>query len=347
VKVAGDCKRHANCTGDKMRALRRSAGLTQRSLADSAGVSVGVIRDLEQGKTRRLRSASLQRLSRVLKVPRLNLLGPVEGLRDEADPNIHVLGSLQVWHSGELVTIGPRRQRAVLALLAVCVGKSLHRDAILDALWGDTPPSSGPAVIQSYVSRLRHVLDPQRSQRARCGLLSSDGTSYQLTISGDQLDLLAFRQLLDGARRARDAGESAVACSLYEEALTLWTDEPLADLPLLHNHPAVVRLKLERAAAVIEYADAACEAGSCERAIPHLYALTVCEPFNERAHVRLMTALAATGQQGTALQLFGEVKERLAEDLGLDVGPELAEAHLQVLRGHVMPEHSALDGRHI
>ncbi|MEV4141857.1 helix-turn-helix transcriptional regulator, partial [Dactylosporangium sp. NPDC049742] len=39
--------------GGLLKASRRAAGLTQRRLADQAGMSVAAIRDLEQGRTRR------------------------------------------------------------------------------------------------------------------------------------------------------------------------------------------------------------------------------------------------------------------------------------------------------
>ena len=54
--------------GEFLRGRRRVAGWTQRGLADAAGLSVGVVRDLEQGVSARLRRDSLERLAAVLGV---------------------------------------------------------------------------------------------------------------------------------------------------------------------------------------------------------------------------------------------------------------------------------------
>src|SRR5262245_5233865 len=52
--------------GELVRIRRRAAGLTQHALAGLAGVSVGALRDLEQGRTRRPRSSLVTRLADVL-----------------------------------------------------------------------------------------------------------------------------------------------------------------------------------------------------------------------------------------------------------------------------------------
>src|ERR1700691_2694905 len=59
-----------SAAGELIRAGRRRAGLTQRQLADRAGVSVGMVRDLEQGRTTRLRAESARRLASVLRLDR-------------------------------------------------------------------------------------------------------------------------------------------------------------------------------------------------------------------------------------------------------------------------------------
>jgi tetratricopeptide (TPR) repeat protein len=60
--------------------------------------------------------------------------------------------------------------------------------------------------------------------------------------------------------------------------------------------------------------------------------LTAEEPLNESAHARLMLALAASGRQAAALDVYSEVRRRLAGELGIEPGPELRAAHRQVLR---------------
>ena len=56
--------------GGLIRACRLGAGLTQQQLADTAGVSVGVVRDLEQGRTTRPHAESVRRLASALRLNR-------------------------------------------------------------------------------------------------------------------------------------------------------------------------------------------------------------------------------------------------------------------------------------
>jgi len=147
-----------------------------------------------------------------------------------------VFGSLTAWRDGAQVELGPPRQRAALGLLALQPNALVHREAIIDALWGERPPATAANLVQAYVSRLRHALDGQRSPRDPSGLIVSSGTAYRLQVATGQLDLLDFRTLTDKARRARTARRTATACRRYEEALGLWREGPLADIDLLRGH---------------------------------------------------------------------------------------------------------------
>jgi len=106
-----------------LRSHREAAGLTQEQLAGRAGISVGALQDLEQGRTARPRRRSLDRLALALR------LGPAEtgqlvraaaaagkagAARAGAGLRVEVLGPLAVWRDGLPVRLGPARQRAVL-----------------------------------------------------------------------------------------------------------------------------------------------------------------------------------------------------------------------------------------
>src|SRR5580658_3248875 len=126
-----------------------------------------------------------------------------DGSQETADLRIGVLGPLLARRDGAPVLLGGPGQRALFGLLAVQPGAAIHREAIADVLWGaGSPPPGGIAVIQSYVSRLRGLLEPGRTARSRSGLLASDGPYYRLDPApGTELDLLAFRGLTAAARR--------------------------------------------------------------------------------------------------------------------------------------------------
>jgi len=342
-----------------LRARRKDAGLTQRELADRAGVSVGMVRDLEQGRTRHPRPGSVTRLAEELGLDPSQAYeparsageadrgaaGPWCGTGQDAQPrgalSLRVLGPLAAWRDGLPAGLGEPRQRAILGLVALNPNMPVHREALIDAAWGETPPATVVNLVQAYVSRLRRILDPGRAPRDPGGLLVSGGNSYRLQATAGQLDLLAFSQLTGDARAAVSSGDLAGACDSYERALDLWEGEPLADVDALRGHPAVIGLGRTRAEVITEYAEACSGAGRPDRVLPHVRALAGREPLNEKAHTQLMIALAGSGQQAAALQVFEDLRRRLDEQLGVRPGPGLTAAHMRVLRQEVRVD----DGR--
>jgi DNA-binding SARP family transcriptional activator/tetratricopeptide (TPR) repeat protein/DNA-binding XRE family transcriptional regulator len=330
---------------------RRAAGLTQERLALLAGISVGALRDLEQGRTRQPRPGSAARLAQALGldqsrarklVQAAQAMSALWGGRDGpsrlplaangARVWVQVLGPLAAWRSGQVVELGAPKQRAILGLLALRANRLVHREAVIDAVWGQDPPATAVNLVQSYASRLRRALNTTSAPGGEGGPLVTVGTSYRLRLGTDQMDLLQFDELV---ARARSTSEAAAAGALYEWAFELWQGEPLADVDTLRGHPAVVELSRRWATAVTEYAETAIGAGMGERVIGHLRMLVGREPFNERAHALLMLALAGGGQQASALHLYQNLRERLDDQLGVRPGPEVADAHLRVLRQQV------------
>ncbi len=337
-----------------MHTCRRAAGLTQRQLASRAGVSLGAVQDIEQGRTIRPRPGSLTRLAAALRLSNGQLEEmvsasiaaglarpavsrgrlPGSGAGGDGRLRLGVLGPLTAWREGRPVALGPVRQRAVLGLLAMHPDAGLRRTAIIDALWGDDPPAAAVAIIQGYISRIRRLLGPARG---RGGMLSWNGSCYRLSSESLRLDVTEFSEFTERARQAAAAGDAAGACEMYERALGVWRGQPLADIDLLAGDPAVTSLGRQRAAVVVEYADAAAAAGLHDRVVAHLEGLTGRDPLDERAHARLMVALAALGQQAAALRIYRDLAERLDGELGVIPGPELAEAQLRVLRQEIPP----------
>ena len=327
---------HRSQAGELIRARRQEARLTQQQLAKNAGVSVGLVRDLEQGRTTRPHRESVRRLASALGLNRQQareLSLAVQGSPDVAvrtippgsagDLRIGVLGPLAVWRRGVPLTVGPPMQRAVLGLLALHPGTGLSRSAIIDALWPDDPPTTAVPMVQSYISRLRSLLGPV------CPMTGRNG--YRLEAAACELDVVSFATLIRRARDFETAGELAVSSQMYAEALELWRGEPLADTEVLREHPAVIRLGRQRADAVLGYAQVTLADGVPDHALPHLQELVAREPLNERAHARLMIALAGSGQQAAALGVYDLVRQLLEDQLGVRPGAELAQAHAQVL----------------
>ena len=326
--------------GALVRERRRTAGLTQRQLAERSGLSLAALRDLEQGRSRRPRPGSLDALTHVLGLD-VRQSAALAAARDAGRPAsggapgghgsglwLAVLGPLAAWRDGLSTGLGPPRQAAVAGLLAVQPGELVRRETVIDVLWGQRPPATAAELVQAHVSRLRRVLDPG----GRGGLLEQGPAGYRLRAGAGELDAAAFAELARRAGAAAASGDAAGACGLYARALGLWRGEPAADVQVLRGHPAVTGLARRRMEAMLGYADAACRLGWHQRVLPLLEALAREQPLEERVHARLMVALAGAGRQAAAIEAFEALRRRLDEDLGVRPGPELTAAYQRVLR---------------
>jgi DNA-binding SARP family transcriptional activator/Tfp pilus assembly protein PilF/DNA-binding XRE family transcriptional regulator len=308
-----------NELGELLRAHRVRAGLTQQELADRAEVSVRAVRYIEQGRVAKPRPASMRRLAEVV--------GLV--LDGRADVAICVLGPLGVRTGAGPVDIGPSMPRSLLALLALQPNRVVTREEIVDVLWGEHPPKSSLNLVYTYVARLRRALDPAQPITAAHG-------GYLLKVDGDGLDALRFDELSAQARRlAPDDPHTAEA--LFAEALQYWRGAVLADMPdRLRQHPAALALAQRRLATTLTHADLAMDLGRQEQAAVQLRRLSGEDPLHGGLHeglnARLMLALAGSGQQAAALRLFADVRDRLADELGVRPGSEMREAHLRILQ---------------
>lgn len=257
-----------------------------------------------------------------------------------------VLGPVRVWREETELEPGGPQERAFLALLLVRAGQPVAVDEIVDVLWGPRPPRSAVNVVRRHVGRLRRLLEPSLAVRAEGRWLVRDAGGYRLVTDGDSLDLLRFRALREAGRRS--AGESpARAVHLLTEALSLWRGPVAAGIPeRARAHPAFGAAGRERLAAVREAADAALRAGTPDVVLPQLHAAAAEHPLDEPVQAGLVLALAAAGRRPEALGAYDAVRARLAEELGIDPGPELREAREVVLREppEVVPPGAPADG---
>jgi DNA-binding SARP family transcriptional activator/tetratricopeptide (TPR) repeat protein/transcriptional regulator with XRE-family HTH domain len=364
--------------GVLLRAARREAGLSQRQLAERAGVSLAAVRDLEQGRTRRPHPQSVEALAGGLRLagPRATAFrlaaareqAPSAPTRPPARPpakapvkaqteaqteaqseaqtkatatgqrpsrvraggdlpvRVSVLGTTAVHRGAYPVAIGSTRQRLLLGRLALSANTAVAVSELVDLLWDVEPPAAPAHAVHTHVSRLRTALDPGNTNRS--GLIGRTPGGYRLNLTADQLDLAGFRQQAERARMA----PPAEALDLMEATLAVWRGSPLADVPQLRHHPLVTAVANERVAVALRFADAALAAGQPDRCLPVLRELAMADPLHEPLHARLVAALAAGDLQAAALTVYADIRRRLVEDLGVEPGPELADAHRRVLR---------------
>lgn len=243
-----------------------------------------------------------------------------------------VLGPVRVQRAGVELTLGRPQERALLALLLVRADRPVSVSEIVDVVWGRRPPDHAVNVIRRHVGSLRRLLEPGLPTRAAGRWLMREAGGYRLATDGDSLDLLRFRGLRDTARQAAVDESPMRAVELLTEALALWQGPVAAGIPAeVRERAGFGSVDRERLAAVREAADASLHAGVPDAVLPELQEATAGNPLDEPLQARLILALAATGRRPEALTTYQAACALLADELGIDPGPELRDAHRAVL----------------
>ncbi|MEW2416747.1 BTAD domain-containing putative transcriptional regulator [Streptomyces sp. NPDC046866] len=244
-----------------------------------------------------------------------------------------VLGSVGVAHGGPVLTGGPPQQQATLAVLVLRAGHVVPLHELTAAVWGDSAPGSAVMILRTYVWRLRKLLEGGASGKTGAQVLESANDGYRLAVPPGSVDAVRAEELAAKAARAHAAGELEVCAEALAEAGSLWRGEPLAGVPGPFAESQRSRLAELRLHLLEERLGADLLLGRHERAVPELTALIREEPLRERPYGLLMRALYAAGRQGDALAVFGRAREVLADELGLDPGPDLRSLHARILSG--------------
>ncbi|MDX6228900.1 MAG: hypothetical protein QOI76_2290, partial [Frankiales bacterium] len=120
---------------------------------------------------------------------------------NDADANhrieFRILGPLEVLREGTPISVGGAQQRAVLGFLVAERRRTVSVDQIADALWGEHPPAGYAATIQTYIFRLREVLEPGRQKGDPPGVIVTEPGGYRLRIEPGSVDAAAFEDLIE------------------------------------------------------------------------------------------------------------------------------------------------------
>ncbi|WP_245886197.1 AfsR/SARP family transcriptional regulator [Umezawaea tangerina] len=245
---------------------------------------------------------------------------------------IQVLGPSRAWGDDGEIELGPPGRRAVLGLLVLAEGDVVTKRELVDSLWGDSPPRSAVNVLQTHVKHLRRLLEPDRVRRTSSAVLPHVSGGYAVNQDAVDVDLVRFRGLVARAGAAQRDDDTASVAALLGEALRLWQGRPLADVPFLASHPKVVALVSKRWEVLGRYGDAMIEIGAAADILPDVTAAAAEQPLDEPAQARLIRAHHAVGRRAMAFRIYHEVRDRLVDELGIDPGPELREAHAALLQ---------------
>ena len=246
-----------------------------------------------------------------------------------------LLGEMELWAAGHLLDVGTPRLQAVLAALAVDAGRPVAIETLVDRVWDESPPAEARNVLYSYLSRGRRLLRQVSLAGAATMRIERRHAGYVLDIDPDLVDLHRFRRLMDKGRDPQ-CGDPDRAVAIAE-ALGLWRGSPLAGIS--GGWAAQVRDSWcrQRLDAAVLWAQIELRLGHPTAVITTLPDLVTEYPLVEPLETLLMRALHAAGRDAEALDRYAAIRQRLADELGTDPGPELRALFHAVLHGESPP----------
>jgi DNA-binding SARP family transcriptional activator len=227
------------------------------------------------------------------------------------------------------------KQRQILALLALNLGRVVTVSTLVEELWGDYPPRSSATTLQTYIMQLRNrMADALQGDPLVRQTLSTRHGGYLLEEAACKTDVDEFGRLVVIGRAAAERGDHRAASEQLGRALELWQGPALVDVPLgrvleleatslEETRLGVLERRIEADLALNRHADL----------IGELTLLTARNPMNENFCALLMTALYRSGNVGRALEAFQRLRAALRDELGVEPCPRLQRIQQSVLSG--------------
>jgi DNA-binding SARP family transcriptional activator len=236
-----------------------------------------------------------------------------------------ILGPLEVVGDHGPLHLGGPKQRATLAILLLSVNRVVSVDRLADDLYSGAAPVTAVTQVQRQISELRKALGTEST-------IDTRPPGYVLRVAPEQVDLRRFERLAEEADRALSQTQARLAADLLREALDLWRGEALADFtyePFARS--AIERLEELRLAALEQRIEADLQLGRHAGVTAELEQLVAEHPLRERFCRQLMLALHRSGRQAEALKVYGEARENLVEEFGLEPSTGLRELERAIL----------------
>jgi DNA-binding SARP family transcriptional activator len=245
--------------------------------------------------------------------------------------DFRVLGPLTVVRADREVPLPSTKIRTLLAYLLIHARQVVPPGVLIEELWRDDPPATATNTLQTYVSNLRRLLDDGDASTAGAKLLRRQPGGYRLEITADEVDSARFEAAVGEGRQALRRGAYAEAAQHLRAGLHLWRGPALADVPGAAAEQEAARLHQIRLTAQQLRITADLALGRHGDVVTELERLTADNPWHEQLTADLMVALYRSHRPADALTTYDSYRTRLADELGVDPGPELRDLRQRIL----------------
>ncbi|MFE5814133.1 BTAD domain-containing putative transcriptional regulator [Streptomyces sp. NPDC056479] len=245
---------------------------------------------------------------------------------EQGELRFNVLGSLEGWSGSSRLRLGGAVQERVLATLLLEPGRMVPVSRLVESVWDDTPPPTAAHQVRKAVAHLRRRVPDGND------VIITDGPGYRASVDDTQLDLIEFGTHLGTAGRAVSEGRTTDAVTALRRAVALWRGPVLSGIGGSVIEAAATALEERRLTAAEQLLELRLGLGEAAELVVDLRDLIVQHPLRETLRGHLMLALYRSGRQAEALEEYQRVRALLADELGIDPGPQLTRLHEGILR---------------
>jgi DNA-binding SARP family transcriptional activator len=246
---------------------------------------------------------------------------------------IRLLGPVVVQQAdGSPVARGFRQRakvRALLCILALHRGQTVHRERLLETLWPDKARTAALHNLNTTVHYLRYSLEPTLEHGPDSTYIQRRGDLYLLAGGRTHwLDLDVFESKLAAARRVDNPGRAE---RLYRQTIALYRGQFLADLDAYQLDCWAERVRYRQL-----YIDALQGLGDLlltqdrgDEAVVLYRKVLAEDPCREAAARKLMRLALQRGERSRALSQYARLEENLDRELDVEPGEETRRLHLE------------------
>jgi DNA-binding SARP family transcriptional activator len=259
---------------------------------------------------------------------------------------IGVLGPLEVSVGGNSIVPSASKPSQMLAMLALNAGHVVTVRAMTEEVWGSRPPRSSVQTLQTYILKLRRML--QRAITEHDGVSPKDilitrRSGYLLAIDPGDVDAMRYDQLSSVGRQAVNEGNHAAASPMLAEALRLWRGPAFVDVP---TGPLLaieaVRLEENRLGDLYLRIEADLRLGRHHQLLGELATLCARHPLLENFCTQHMIALYRCGRQSEALEAYRKLRADMVDQLGVEPSLRVRNLHQAILSGDPVTDQQSL-----
>lgn len=242
----------------------------------------------------------------------------------DARVEIRLLGTVAVLHGGRAVELRSRQLRALVAYVGEHADRTISRDDLALAVWGEDLPPAPATALRALLCRLRAAVPI--ADRGCGGVALDDAV---------EVDVQVVRREVAGAEVALEAAAPAAAFRLADSAARRLREPCCAGLtaPWLDELRAELEDLADAALLVAARAGPALGGAQLSAALRSALALCRRRPLSESAHTALMEIQAAAGDGAEALATYDAFRRRLDRELGAVPSARVRDHHARLLAG--------------